>query len=115
MTALGGGGIIAMVLYCLRATAGIPLRYSEFEPWIFMFLTSLGTGGGYLAGNAWGGAWLEAAGTFGGFVLGYLLGIGAGLSVQRLGPLRAFIALAAGFALLVLVGTFFIYVFYIRK
>ncbi len=115
MTALGAGGTSALFVYCLRATAGTPLSYLEFEPWIFLFLTAVGVFGGWLASDALGSIWYAKGVVFLGLGLGYLSGIGAGLGIQRLGPLRAFVAMAAGFGLFIVVGTFIIYASYIKK
>ncbi|HJT24116.1 MAG TPA: hypothetical protein VJ873_06035, partial [bacterium] len=81
----------------------------------FLFLAALGAVGGFTGGSFLGFLWLKGLGAFLGLVLGYLLGIPAGLWLQRLGPLRAFVALASGFGLLTVVGTSLIYLLYIQK
>ena len=115
LVVLGGGGLAALVIWILKATAGSPLSYSEFEPWVFLFLTLSGTVGGLLGGDIFGDLWLGFGGALVGLILGYFLGIGVGLGAQRLGPLRAFVALAAAVGLFIGIGTLLVYLFYIRK
>jgi hypothetical protein len=112
---LGAGGWIALLVACLRGTAGTSLSYTEFEPWTFLFLAAAGAFGGFMGGNGLGSFWLGWMGALTGLGFGYLSGIGAGFWLQRLGPLRVFVALASGFGLLIVVGTAFIYLLYIRK
>jgi hypothetical protein len=117
LAALGASGIIALIVFCLKATAGTQLSYSEFEPWTFLLLVFFG----FFSGLLGPGIYLKLplsiglAGSVVGLTLGYLLGIPAGLFAQRLGPLRAFLALAAGFGLLVVVGTGLIGIFIMQK
>lgn len=115
MTVLGAGGLIALLVVCLRGTAGSILDYSEFEPWTFLFLTATGIAGGFMGGGQLGSFWLQGLGILVGLTIGYLTGIAGGLWIQRLGPLRVFIALAAGLGFFVIVGTSFIYFLYIQK
>ena len=113
LTLLGAGGLIALVAVCVSSTAGVPLNYSEFEPWSFLFLVCLGFFGGLLGP----GIFLKLPLGVGlvlslsGLALGYLTGIKAGLWAQRLGPLRAFFALAAGLGVVVVLGSGIIGIF----
>jgi hypothetical protein len=95
---LGTIGIISLVVYCLLSTSGTPLSYLEFEPWIFLFFTFFGFFGGFLAPGVFFKLplWVGLISAPAGIGIGYLIGIPAGLYAQRLGPLRAFLALGAG-------------------
>lgn len=113
LTLLGAGGVITLVAVCVSSTGGVPQNYSEFEPWTFLFLVCLGFFGGLLGPGIflklplWVGLVLSLVG----LGLGYLLGIKAGLWAQRLGPLRAFFALAAGLGVVVVLGSGIIGIF----
>ncbi len=113
---LGAAGIIGLLVYCLISTAGTPLSYLEFEPWTFLFFAFVGFFGGFLAP----GVFLKLPFSAGlcaslvGIGVGYLIGIPAGLYAQRLGPLRAFLALGMGLGFFIvfvsgLIGTYLTY------
>lgn len=113
LTLLGAGGLIALVAVCVSSTSGVPLNYLQFEPWIFLFLTCLGFFGGLLGPGIFLKLSLEVGLALSpvGLVLGYLVGIKAGLWAQRLGPLRALLALAAGLGVVAVVGSGIIGIF----
>ena len=112
LTLFGAGGALAILLYCLRSSRGLSLSYAEFEPWVFLLLCALGVLGGMVLGLSWHWPW---TGAFLGASAGYWLGLGAGLQAQRLGPLRVFVALAAGLGLFGLAVTAAVWVFYIKQ
>jgi hypothetical protein len=107
LTLLGAGGVIALIAVCVSSTSGVPLNYSQFEPWTFLFLVCFGFFGGLLGSVIFLKVSLLVGMLFSlpGLGLGYLVGIKAGLGAQRLGPLRAFFALVAGLGVVVVIGS----------
>ncbi|MGH8399851.1 MAG: hypothetical protein ACRESU_02010 [Gammaproteobacteria bacterium] len=99
-TCLGVAGLMWMLVVLIGRWERAPVTYAGFEPLVFLFVILLGlTVGLFLAHDVWQSSlsitWALAAG---GLVGGYVLGIGAGLWCQLLGPLKGLFTYLAGIA-----------------
>ena len=93
---LGFLGAAALVVQSVRAEAGTRPSFETFRLGVFVFFLTLGLTLGLALGTGRHGWALKAFAAVDGLLAGYLLGIGAGLGVQYLGWIGAWIELAAG-------------------
>ncbi len=108
---LGFVGTLALIAQSVWAQRGIRPTFDAFRLGVFAFFLSLGLTLGVALGSGLQGGALKALVAAGGLVAGYLAGIGAGLWVQHLGWIAAWIDLAAGLAALGMVVVDLVIVF----
>jgi hypothetical protein len=105
LSILGVGGFLAILILSVGAQWGERPTYNDFLAGIFFFFVSLGIFIGIPVGmdshSPWLGVLTSLAGLFG----GYVLGIFAGMQLQRLGWIAVILNMLAGFAAIVLSGT----------
>ena len=93
---LGLLGAVALLVQSVRAQAGTRPTFDAFRLGVFVFFLTLGLTAGLVLGTGLPAGALKVLATLGGLVVGYLVGIAAGLWVQYLGWIAAWIELAAG-------------------
>jgi len=102
LTALGAGGTVLLVVQSAASQWGSRPTYDDFLFGVFFFLLVLGAVAGSLAGLEARSKGLAVLGGAVGAAGGYLLGIFAGLQLQRLGWIATTVNLLAGLAAIVL-------------
>lgn len=105
MTVVGGGGIILLLAISIGAQWGSRPSYSTFLAWVFFFFVSLGLFVGIPVGMDHHSFLIGAATSLCGLIVGYSVGIFAGLQLQRLGWLAVALNFAAAFGTVVVIGT----------
>jgi hypothetical protein len=105
MTIIGLGGIVALLGASVGAQWGERPRYESFLAWVFFFFLALGLFVGIPVGMESHSAWLGVATSVGGLILGYIVGVLAGLRLQHLGWVATILNLIAAFGTVVIVGT----------
>jgi hypothetical protein len=98
----GLAGILAIIIASICSRTGPP-SYNGFLTGIFFFLLALGLTAGVFAGTLEHSLRLGLLGSAAGLALGYVLGILAGLGLQYLGWLAAWLDLLAGVAIIGLI------------
>jgi len=93
---LGLLGAAALLVQSVRAQLGTRPTFDAFRLGVFAFFLTLGLTAGLTLGAGLRTGALRALAGLGGLAAGYLVGIGAGLWVQYLGWIAAWIELAAG-------------------
>ncbi len=98
LTALGGAGLIALVVVSIAAQSAEPRSYARFALSVFFFTVVLGITTGVFAvrlqGDAWGGA-MDGAVVLGATLVGYVVGLVAGYWWQVLGAFGKMVAVLA--------------------
>ena len=98
---LGLLGVLALLVHSVRAQMGSQPSFEAFRPIIFFFCVALGILLGVFAGGTvLHGRGSGVLGGFLGLLVGYALGIAAGLWIQRLGWIGLLVDLAAGCAMI---------------
>ena len=103
---LGGAGLMALILFSIVAQIGTRPSYDNFLMGVFFFLVFLGLTVGLMfgqEGHAFG--WGLLGHGLVGLLLGYVVGIFAGLGLQTLGWMSAPVDMMSGVAI---VGLFFV-------
>jgi len=90
LTVLGALGLLGLLVLSIASRWGEPVTYQRFEPQVFLFVVLLGASIALFFGRLiWA---LPPPAAFGvalaGVVVGYVVGIGAGLWCQVLGPVK---------------------------
>jgi len=97
LTVLGGLVLTALLVLSIVSCWGEPVTYAGFEPQVFLFVLLLGVSVAlFCARLIWQlQTWPAVAVMLAGLLLGYGVGIGAGLWCQVLGPLKGLLLVAA--------------------
>jgi hypothetical protein len=97
LTVIGAGGIIALFIQSVGSQWGSRPTYDDFLAGIYFLAVSLGIIIGIPVGMDYHAPLAGVFTSIGGFVAGHVLGIGAGLQLQRLGWIAVIANMLAGF------------------
>lgn len=105
LSIIGMGGIIVLIMLSISSSWGEHPTYDDFLAGVFFFFICLGLFIGIPIGMDRHSLLLGILASLAGLVSGYLLGVIAGLQLQRLGWLAVVINMLAAFAAIILIGT----------
>lgn len=105
LTVIGTGGICVLFIQSVASQWGTRPTYDQFLTGIFFFFLSLGVFIGIPVGMDHHSALLGVVTGIVGFLAGHVLGIAAGLQLQRLGWIAAIANMLAGLGSIILVAT----------
>lgn len=112
---LGMVGLLALIVWSVRNQWDNPVTYEEFHPGAFFFVILLGVSAGLWLGTSSHATLVAVAAGVAGALIGYVLGIFAGLWLQALGPLGTLLGLLTYLGVIALVGVDLILIFAVLR
>jgi hypothetical protein len=108
LSIIGVGGVVFLLISSVAAQWGNRPTYDDFLTGIYFLFVSVGIFIGIPVSMDKHSPWLGVLTSFAGLLVGYVLGIFAGLQLQYLGWIAVLINMLAGFAAIVTAAAFLI-------